>query len=53
LTEGESGEGGDDDDQIPLERKDYIALTIAALETVLLPFVVVIVVVFLLLIVFR
>ena len=50
-----TGPGGrsSDDGTPPLERKDYIALVIAALETVLLPLVVAIVVLLVLLFILR
>jgi len=50
-----NGPGGrnSDDGPPPLERKDYIALVIAALETVLLPLVVAIVVLLVLLFILR
>ena len=50
---GDDDEEEEDNARMSLEGKDYLALVIAALETILLPFVVVIVVLVVLLVLVR
>jgi len=51
--DGENRTGTEGEEGPTLEAKDYLALVIAALETVLLPLVIAIVVIFVLLLVLR
>jgi len=57
MEGAEPGLTGEDDDEKEagpaLEKKDYLALAIAALETVLLPLVILIIVLLVLLLIFK